>query len=134
MAADKPNADPSIETLRGLGAKLRVTKGGQILSVDFRTTPNPVADAEVALIKGRSKLKELFLDGAQISDAAVDDLLTLSSLITLDLQNTALTDAGLAKLGEMKQLRLLLLNGTQVSSDLVAELRKRMLNTRIVFR
>ena len=133
MQSDEASPDPRIDALRQLGASLRVTKSGKILAVDFRTSTRPATDADVRLLQGQSRLKDVNLESAAITNASIDDLSNLPALLTLDLQRTAISDEGLSTLGETKQLRLLLLRGSQVTQATVAAMRKRMLKTRIVF-
>ncbi len=119
--------------LTSLGAILKRSKGGKILVVDFRPVANDLDDEHLSPLAGLDRLKELYLDGAPITDAALPTLQQFAKLVTLDLQHTAVTDAGLVHLKSMKQLKLLLLTGSQVTREGVAQLRKSMIGTRIIF-
>ncbi|UUO06723.1 hypothetical protein M4951_00055 [Blastopirellula sp. J2-11] len=106
-----PDADPTelIDTLRQLGAKLRLRKSGRLHTVDFSTSGAAIADEHLALLDAAQKLEEL------------------------DLSETSVTDAGVERLVAHKALKLLTLSGSQVSGDAVKLLRKRMIGCRIVF-
>ncbi|PQO47635.1 hypothetical protein [Blastopirellula marina] len=106
-----PDADPPelIETLRQLGARLRLRKSGRLHTVDFAECAAAVDDETVALLDSAQKLEEL------------------------DLSGTAVTDASVERLAANKSLKLLTLSGSAVSGEAVKSLRKRMIGCRIVF-
>ncbi|MCC9606744.1 hypothetical protein LOC68_16325 [Blastopirellula sp. JC732] len=106
-----PDADPPelIETLRELGARLRLRKSGRLHTVDFSPCGAAIGDVQLALLDEAQKLEEL------------------------DLSGTSVTDAGVEPLAGHKTLKLLTLSGSQVSGELVKSLRKRMIGCRIVF-
>lgn len=106
-----PDADPPelIETLRTLGARLRLRKSGRLHTVDFSACGTAIGDAQLALLDEAQKLEEL------------------------DLSYTSVTDIGVERLAANKSLKLLTLSGSQVSGELVKSLRKRMIGCRIVY-
>lgn len=106
-----PEADPPelIETLRQLGAKLRLRKSGRLHTIDFSPCGAAISDEQLPMLEMAQKLEEL------------------------DLSGTAVTDAGVERLVALKSLKLLTLSGTQVTVDAVKLLRKRMIGCRILF-
>jgi len=75
-----------------------------------------VTDAGVApLLTSARNLRQLNLEGTQISDAALARLRDCAQLEELDLSGTAITDAGLRHLAALKRLRLLWLTGTRIT-------------------
>ncbi|EAQ80731.1 hypothetical protein [Blastopirellula marina] len=106
-----PDADPTelIDTLRQLGAKLRLRKSGRLHTVDFSPCGAAITEEHLALLDAAQKLEEL------------------------DLSGTSVTDVGVERLVAYKGLKLLTLTGSQVSADGVKLLRKRMIGCRIVF-
>lgn len=118
--------------LQDLGASLRFTKSGKILAADFREATEQVSDPTLQKLSQLTGLRELYLAGCNITDAALPYLEGLEKLATLDLQCTQVTDAGLAIIKRLP-LQLLLLSNSQVTREGVQEVRKAMLKTRIVY-
>ncbi|MBA2113264.1 hypothetical protein [Bremerella alba] len=69
-------------------------------------------------------LKELNLSHTQFSDAAVDDLPV--SLQRLELEDTQLTDTGMAKLARLKNLKFLILRGMRAHDETFVELKAKL--------
>jgi Leucine-rich repeat (LRR) protein len=67
------------------------------------------------------RLNYLRIRGTKITDKGLTKLATLS-LLTLDVQDTAITDVGLRELKGMMSLRTLYLGGTQVTDSGIQEL------------
>lgn len=92
-------------------------------------------EARGAIITRRSG-KVVGLDlrplGAQVGDDLLATLATFPHLETLDLRDTAVTDAGLSAVAGLKTLKLLLLTGSRVTREGVRAVRPRMIGTRIV--
>lgn len=116
-----------------LGAVVRFAKSGNPLVVDLRPVAPRVTDGVLEHLAPLESVRELYLDGAPIHDQMLGHLQRLAKLATLDLQRTAVTDAGLAQLKQLRSLKLLLLTGSQVSLDGVREIRKSMIQTRIIY-
>lgn len=107
-------------------------KSGNILRVDSRSCPNAVNAETVTCICRLTTLRELYLrDFANINDFA-DQLAGLTKLKVLDLEATDLSDESLRKLTALNQLEMINVRQTQVNASLVAELRKKMIGTRII--
>ena len=80
------------------------------------------------------RLKEIYLPQTAIGDGALDALLNLKRLTVLNLDGTTVSDIHMDRILELEKLTLLSITDTQVSREKVAELRKKMIGTRIVFR
>jgi len=95
-----------------------------------------ITDAGLAPLKGLTKLWTLNLDETQITDAGLAHLKGLANLRTLNLDETQITDAGLAAhLKGVTKLRTLDLWGCeQITDEGVADLKKALPNTTIVWR
>ena len=74
-----------------------------------------VTDGRLVHLKGLTSLQSLNLENTQITDAGLVHLKGLTNLQRLGLGNTKVTDAGLVHLVELKQLQRLSLYGTQVT-------------------
>jgi len=66
-------------------------------------------------LAGLERLRTLNLSGTKITDEALPWLGRLKSMESLDLSQTAVTDAGLRSLVELPRLQILSLAGTQIS-------------------
>ncbi|MCI0376475.1 MAG: hypothetical protein L0215_02590 [Gemmataceae bacterium] len=66
----------------------------------------------------------LFLSRAEVTDAALKELIGLKKLQRLDFSFTQVTDAGLKELAKLKNLQTLWLGGTRVTAEGVAAFRK----------
>ncbi|PQO36929.1 hypothetical protein C5Y96_07135 [Blastopirellula marina] len=71
-----------------------------------------------------TRLKELNLSYTQFSDAAVDDL--PMTLERLELEETQITDDGVAKLTKLKRLKVLILRDTHVSKEAYLKLKEEL--------
>jgi len=126
--------DPQAVTeLERLGAKLRRSKKGSVLIVDFRKCGATVTDDTISLIAKLPKLRELYLEGASVTDEGVAVLATLDQLSTLDLQRTVVTDAIWPFVQKMPKLKLLLLTGAKVTPAAIAAARPHLIGVRVVF-
>ena len=123
----------AFEFLQNLGVKIKRSKRGNVLVVDFRPIAQQVRDEHLEKMSEFAALREVYLDGTGVTDDGIQHLLELQKLATIDLQNSAVTDTGIEQLKGLPALKLLLLNGSSVTVEGVKVLRKSMLNTRIVF-
>ena len=79
-------------------------------------------DADLTRLKGLFLLKEVHLDGTQVTDAGVMPLIrSLPTLGLLNLERTAITDAAIKELSGIQRLYL---RGTKVSDEAAAALAK----------
>ena len=125
--------DDHAAALDQLGAIVKRSKSGRILSLDLRPVADKITDDELPPLASFASLRDLYLAGAPITDQGLQPLRCLPKLNTLDLQHTGITDEGLDVLKQLRSLKLLLLNGSHVTRDAVKAARKSMLHTRIVF-
>ena len=107
-------------------------KSGRLHTVDFRPIADSVDDSYVERLSGLSKLSDLYLSGCGVTHRAIKSLLEHDSLQTVDLQDTTVNDTALELLTQLDQLKLLVLTGTNVSTEAVQLARKKMINTRII--
>jgi hypothetical protein len=80
-----------------------------------------LGDAELTSLAGMTRLREVSLPNAAVSDKALDVLVSLS-LEVLILGDTTITDDGLAKLGRLHSLRDLNINQCRVTDRGLAHL------------
>jgi Leucine rich repeat len=69
-------------------------------------------------------LRVLEMSGTKIDDADADDFIGFQKLHTLKLQETGITDAGLARLGRLPQLRSVWIKGTRITQDGINNLKQ----------
>ena len=130
LAAGSPGRSASAEDraaaeVKRLGGKVeRDTKAPGKPVVVVRLGFTRVSDAELALLKGFTQLRELALGGSNVSDAGLAHLKGLTQLRELGLSRTRVSDAGLAQLKGLTNLQLLGLARTTVTDKGVAELKK----------
>jgi hypothetical protein len=79
-------------------------------------------DADLAALKDKQYLRELFLVHSKVTDIGIEHLKALRGLQTLNLSFTQVTDAGLVQLKEMMGLRTLILRETQITDNGLASL------------
>lgn len=77
----------------------------------------PVTTVGLSHLRRMTGLKELRLDGCEISDAGLKIIAEFSKLKLLRLQDAVVTDAGLAYLSDLKHLSRLKLNGCSQVGD-----------------
>ncbi len=80
---------------------------------------------------GLEKLRSLYLDGSDVTDAGLVNLKSLTNLKRLDLSFTQVTDAGLVHLKGLTKLKYLGLNRTQVTDEGVKKLQGALPNCEI---
>ena len=117
-------ADPAVlDKLRQAGARaLPLAQGVNLLDVGFNSG-SEVADAQVAQIAPiAAQVYELNLAGSKITDAGLAQVASLTNLRRLHLEKTAITDAGLAHLKGLANLEYLNLYGTAVTDAGLAHL------------
>jgi uncharacterized membrane protein/mono/diheme cytochrome c family protein len=108
----------AIEVLRAKSiVVIPLAQNSNYLEVNFVSMPD-VNDQDIQLLLPLKKqILSLKLNGAKISDEAMNYIKECSRLRVLQLNNTAISDKGLAMLSTLKELRTLSLVGTKVSAD-----------------
>lgn len=74
--------------------------------VSLRINNRPITDKGLAHLAGNTALKELLMEGSQISDGGMKELRSMTSLENVSL-SPGITDQGLAPLAELKNLKVL---------------------------
>jgi serine/threonine protein kinase len=84
-----------------------------------------IGDEALRLLAERyATIDTLHAGGTQVTDVGVPNLLKLTGLRSLRLENPAITDASLETLSQLKKLRILCLQGTQISREGIELLRQ----------
>lgn len=76
-----------------------------------------VTDKGIACIALVLQLRELYLNGTQLTDARMDVVATKTDVWSLSVAGTKITDAGVRKLTSLTSLSILALDGTQVDGS-----------------
>ena len=130
----EPNAD-EIAAIAGqlqqAGAQLRAGKSGRWRAATL-PAGSSLSDEQWESLAKLQFLVRLEADGADVRDPHVKAIARLPRLTQLDLCNTAVTDACVDDLMSMAKLQLLRITGTNISKEALAQMRKAMLATRIV--
>jgi hypothetical protein len=118
----------AVTALRELGAKLEekaYMRGHKAWTADLSGLT--LSDQTFALLKRIGHITELNLSKTNLTDAqmeTINDPEFSAVILTLDLSNTTITDAGLAKLTNLPALGDLKLTGTQVTTEGVDRFRQ----------
>jgi hypothetical protein len=91
-----------------------------------------VTDDTLRIVAGFGELRELSLDGADVTDAGLMNLSRLIALRRLNLSRTHVTDAGLVHLKRMSELRSLDLRGTRVTIAGIRELERALPGAKVL--
>jgi len=114
----------AVEAVRGKGALcMPLAQGTNLLDVGFTSGADKITDAEVALLAPLAQqVYCLNLAGTKVTDAGLAPLANLTNLRRLHLEKTAVTDAGLVHLKGLANLEYLNLYNTQVTDAGLANL------------
>lgn len=85
-----------------------------------------ITDSCIKDISGLSELTELGLSRNSVTDKGIDSILKLKKLRRLNLADTKVTFAGLMRLNQLPELDHLLLRKSQLSSEQLKQLQKRL--------
>ncbi|HEY1021522.1 MAG TPA: c-type cytochrome domain-containing protein [Flavisolibacter sp.] len=114
VAAADANA---VKSLKELGAVvIPVAAGSNYLSVNFVTVPKVTVEQIKKLLPLQKQLVWLKLNDTRITDAETATLGQLTNLRTLSLNNTGITNAGLASLKNLRNLQVLSVVSTKVTT------------------
>lgn len=115
----KPAATPDdaaiVDAIEAIGAKLKRDGNGNITTVDFRGTE--VGDDDLKSLAGLKKLSSLQLNDTAITDAALAHVGTLTTLTNLDLRGCEVTDDGIPSLSGLTNLKALRFSGKTGKTD-----------------
>lgn len=107
----------ALDKIRGTGAlAMPLAQGVNLVDVSFQSAGDKTSDNEIALLAPvATQVYSLNLAGSKVTDAGLSKLADLKNLRRLHLEKTGVTDAGLANLKGMTNLEYLNLYGTQVT-------------------
>ena len=109
-------ASGSDSWVAGFGGSATKDRDGNVTEVSLRSAWVP--DSELARLSSFPKLRRLDLSLTHISDRALEVLKDLPALIDLDLTYAEhITDAGLARLRDAKNLERLVLEGAKITDS-----------------
>ena len=94
----------AVAAIKRLGGKVEFCSKDGANRVDFRHAQ--FSDADLELVKGVSRLEEIWLSGTQVTDAGLERIKGLTDLRCLHLDGTQITDAGLQHLEGLSQTRI----------------------------
>ena len=103
----------AIAEIKKLGGKVSLNKSGEVIQVIL--SGQKITDAGLEHLKSLTSLMILDLKDTQVTDAGLKHLNGLTSLTVLFLDNTQITDAGLVHLKGLTSLNALFLDNTQVT-------------------
>jgi len=131
--SEQENEAPVVEQLRGLGAGFRFRKSGLCHTVDLSQATGTVDDSIAQRIAQLTRVAVVNLSGTAITSDALAAFAGLEKLQSLDLSDTTIGDEALPHFKPLAgRVRILVLTNTQVSADAIKEIRKQMINTRII--
>jgi hypothetical protein len=93
----------------------KVTGLGGGIAVEFHLTARDLSDVGLACVAGRTDIISLNLRDTKITDAGLMHLTTLSGLKRLHLERTAISDDGIEHLAGLKNLEYLNLYSTKIT-------------------
>lgn len=114
----KPLSDDALAKAKAAGAQVSTVKvDSPLVRVDFLTGVSKCTDEKAAALLGiKENVVQVDLGRTVITDATPKDTLSqLPRLVSLDLRQTKITDAGLEALTGLKKLHTLNLYGTEVT-------------------
>jgi mono/diheme cytochrome c family protein len=114
----------ALEKVRGAGAMaMPLAQNINLLDVNFQSIADKTTDAQLALLAPvAQQVYALNLAGSKVTDAGLAQLAPLTNLRSLHLEKTAITDAGLVHLKGLTNLEYLNLYGTGVTDAGLANL------------
>ncbi len=120
--------------LQSAGCATGISRAGRLLRVDNRSCPRSLSPELLVQILDCQRLRELCLqhiDG--FLNAHIGAIASLERLRSLDVAGSDLTDQSLDELDRCRELQVLNIRGTRVTAGHVADVRKRMIGTRIIY-
>jgi hypothetical protein len=129
-----PAAGPALAAVRAAGFSVEpVADGTHLLNVHATNALDRIDDAAVGVLEQVAP-QVLWLDigGTRVTDAALESVARLPNVTRLRLQNTAVTDKGIARLAGLAHLESLNVFGTRVT-DAALEPMAAMMSLRTVY-
>ena len=116
----------SVAALTALAAKLKRDRDGYVIEVDFRGTS--IGNDALQHLSGLRRVRVVLLSETAITDVGAIQLGKISTLRNVDLRNCPISNAGIAPLSEIAELRALRLSGkngnTTVDDDALGDIAK----------
>jgi F-box/leucine-rich repeat protein 14 len=103
--AAEPQVADALKRIAELGGKVAYDDAKNVVGIDL--AKRAATNADLKLLKLFPKLTSLEVWGAEINDVGMDALSGMTGLTALNLENTAITDAGLAKLKPLVKLEII---------------------------
>jgi hypothetical protein len=119
------SCEPAVGDMIGAAVAWAGTLLGEDLTenvIEVRLVGAQAGEDGLKNLPGLARLRQLYLDSTQVTDASLERLEGLRRLQTLFLMNTRITDAGLERLKGLTELRTLHLQDTQVTDTGLAHL------------
>lgn len=122
-----PASESALTALRAVGARIEdLTGDRRLFAIGFEGARAATNDKSIrAVVAAGANVHELDVARTGISDASLADIARLPHLVRLDLSGTAITNAGIARLIDARELRSLVLVETKVdgaSADALARM------------
>lgn len=117
--APEPDDDASIAGLEEVGAKLKKDGDGLVIEADFRGLT--IDDSALEHLAGLRRVKSVLLNETGVTDAGMATVGKIATLQNVDLRGCTISNAGLEPLVALSQLKALRLSGesgaTSVDDD-----------------
>ena len=127
-------AEELYQQLLALGVDIGRAKSGNLLRVDCRQGQSTLDHETLTHVCQIATLRELYLWQQTGLDEVLQSLSDWPRFQALDLQGSDLSDQSLRLLANLSSLERLNICNTPTSESTIAELRKRMIRTRIISR
>lgn len=118
-AAPEPDDAGSVSALEEAGAKLKKDGDGLVIEVDLKGTT--VGDAELESLAGLRRVRSVLLNETAVTDAGMATVGKVATLQNVDIRGCTISNAGLEPLAELPALKALRLSGesgaTSVDDD-----------------
>jgi hypothetical protein len=118
-AAPEPDDAGSVSALEEAGAKLKKDGDGLVIEVDFRGTT--VGDSALEHLAGLRRVRSVLLNETGVTDAGMATVGKVATLQNVDLRGCTISNAGLEPLAALSELKALRLSGesgtTSVDDD-----------------
>lgn len=119
VPAPEPDSADSIAALKEAGAKLKLDGDGLVIEADFRGTS--IGDSALESLVGLKRVRSVLLNETAVTDAGMATVGKVSTLQNVDLRGCAISNAGLEPLTALSELKALRLSGesgvTSVDDD-----------------